>query len=249
MKYMGSKARLAADWLPIILSDRKPGQVYVEPFSGGCNMIDKVPGLRVANDSNKYLQAFWDQFVHNHWTPPEYVGPGVYKIFREHVKNRTLGKEPEIQAFAGWIGICCSYRGKWFGGFAGRNTGKTGKLRDYQAEALRNVEKQKPLLLNVQFRSQEYNDFPIPPNSIIYCDPPYLDTTGYDADFDHVSFWNWARQQARDGHSVYVSEYQAPPDFQCVATKNINNSLSSNGTSGGFTQGVEKLFVYRGCEL
>ena len=44
MKYMGSKARHAKELLPIILKDRKEGQWYVEPFVGGCNMIDKVTG-------------------------------------------------------------------------------------------------------------------------------------------------------------------------------------------------------------
>ena len=35
MKYMGSKARIANEILPIILKDRKDGQFYVEPFVGG----------------------------------------------------------------------------------------------------------------------------------------------------------------------------------------------------------------------
>lgn len=55
MKYMGSKNRHAKDLLPIILKDRRDDQWYVEPFVGGFNMIDKVPGLRLANDSHYYL--------------------------------------------------------------------------------------------------------------------------------------------------------------------------------------------------
>ena len=35
---MGSKARFAKDLLPIILKDRQPNQVYLEPFAGGMNM-------------------------------------------------------------------------------------------------------------------------------------------------------------------------------------------------------------------
>lgn len=35
MKYLGSKARIAKEILPIILKDRKVGQYYVEPFVGG----------------------------------------------------------------------------------------------------------------------------------------------------------------------------------------------------------------------
>ena len=44
MKYMGSKARFAKDLLQIILKDRTEEQYYVEPFVGGCNIIDKVKG-------------------------------------------------------------------------------------------------------------------------------------------------------------------------------------------------------------
>ena len=49
---MGSKNRHAKDLLPIILKNRRDDQWYVEPFVGGFNMIDKVPGLRLANDTN-----------------------------------------------------------------------------------------------------------------------------------------------------------------------------------------------------
>lgn len=38
---MGSKRRIAKDILPIILENRKENQFYVEPFVGGCNLIDK----------------------------------------------------------------------------------------------------------------------------------------------------------------------------------------------------------------
>jgi len=43
---MGSKARFAKEILAIVLKDRKHGQWYVEPFVGGCNIIDKVQNKR-----------------------------------------------------------------------------------------------------------------------------------------------------------------------------------------------------------
>lgn len=60
MIYMGSKRRIAEQILTLILEGRKEGQYYVEPFCGGCNTIDKVPGNRIANDSNPYLIAMWE---------------------------------------------------------------------------------------------------------------------------------------------------------------------------------------------
>ena len=56
MVYMGSKNRIAKEILPIILKDRVKGQWYVEPFVGGCNMIDKVGN---GND-NKRLAVYLD---------------------------------------------------------------------------------------------------------------------------------------------------------------------------------------------
>lgn len=41
MNYLGGKIRIAKEILPIILADRKEGQYFVEPFCGGCNVIDK----------------------------------------------------------------------------------------------------------------------------------------------------------------------------------------------------------------
>lgn len=59
MQYLGSKNRIAKHILPIILKDRKVDQWYVEPFVGGCNIIDKVKGFRLGNDSHYYLIELW----------------------------------------------------------------------------------------------------------------------------------------------------------------------------------------------
>ena len=44
MKYMGSKARIADQIVPIIQEfiDKNSITLYVEPFCGGCNVIDKI---------------------------------------------------------------------------------------------------------------------------------------------------------------------------------------------------------------
>lgn len=55
MQYMGSKNRIAKDILPIMLSERKDDQYWIEPFVGGGNMIDKVKGKRIGADINQYL--------------------------------------------------------------------------------------------------------------------------------------------------------------------------------------------------
>ena len=59
MKYMGSKAKIAKEILPIILSNRLESQYYIEPFCGGCNSLCHVNGNRIGNDKNNYLIAMW----------------------------------------------------------------------------------------------------------------------------------------------------------------------------------------------
>ena len=234
---MGSKARLAKHILPIILEGRTEGQWYVEPFAGGMNIIDKADGNRMANDTNEYLIAMWRALV-NGWTPPEEITKEQYSEINAHKNNY----EPHL---IGWVGFNCSYSGKFWGGYAGKTKTKIDTVRDYQAEAIKNIAKQTPMLKGVSFSNEQYYDMEIPDNSIIYCDPPYLGTTGYKGDFDHELFFDWVKDMAWQGHSVFVSEYQAPEDFDCLYRKELNSSLSANGKAGGNKRSTECLFTYK----
>lgn len=234
---MGSKQRFAKELLAIILADRKQNQPYIEPFVGGFNMICNVPceqGPRYANDSNQYVIALFKELVGG-WQPPLDVTREQY----HQVKNNKSDFAPHI---VGYVGFCCSYSGKWFGGFAGKTPTKIGTVRDYQDESLRNIKTQCQSLKDVWFCSKSYIDLDIPANSIIYCDPPYQGTTGYKDSFNHVEFWDWVRAKTLAGHIVFVSEYNAPPDFTCLWEKEAKSSLSANGEIGGNKISVERLF-------
>lgn len=52
------------------------------------------------------------------------------------------------------------------------------------------------------------------------------------------------RNISKQGHTVYVSEYKAPNDFECVWKKEAKSSLSANGKIGGNKLSVEKLFKF-----
>lgn len=237
MKYVGSKARFAKEIMSIILKDRC-NNPYVEPFAGGMNSICEVDGgIRIANDSNHYLIAMWQKLVHENWMPSK-VSRDMYNHIRE---NKDL-YEPHI---VGWIGFNCSYSGKWFGGYAGQVKTKIGTVRDYQDEAIRNIQKQVVKMKDVQFTSVDYRLMDISDNSIIYCDPPYQGTLGYADSFDNNIFWDWVRQKSLT-NKVFVSEYNAPDDFKCVWQKTAKSSLSANGVIGGNKVSIEKLFTYNG---
>lgn len=237
MKYMGSKARFGKDILAVISPYISETLNYVEPFAGGMNMMQFVPNTwnRYANDSNKYLMVMWYMLVHKGWVPPEQVT----KEFYESCKRL---EQPDH--VVGYVGINCSYSGKWFGGYAGKTETKDGTIRDYQSEAFNHVMKQKDTLSGVKMVSKSYTDLAIPTKSLIYCDPPYANTTGYKDDFDHEAFWCWCRDAIPNGHTVFVSEYTAPDDFICVWEKSTKSSLSANGTSGGNKVSIERLFMH-----
>lgn len=233
MKYMGSKNRIAKHILPLMLKDRKEGQYWVEPFVGGANMIDKVTGNRIGGEFNQYIANMWQSLACG-WTP-RIISKEEYKYIKQN-------KEEYNNDFVGWVGIACSYSGKWFGGFAGEVKTKQG-IRDYQKESFLNLEKQRPFILDVEFKHASYDDLAIPKNSIIYCDPPYEGTTGYKDSFDHGKFWQWCRDRAAEGHTVFVSEYNAPDDFNCIWQQEVKSSLSANGKSGANKVSIEKLFT------
>lgn len=231
MKYMGSKNRIAKDILPIILKDRKPNQWYVEPFVGGCNIIDKVYGNRIGADNNEYVICLF-KAIQNGFIPPDTISEEEYK---------KAQKERKVDALTSFIGFGCSYSGKWFGGYARGNT-NNGEPRNYCLESKKNIMKQKDALSGVIFDCVSYNKLSFPPKSIIYCDIPYKGTTQYKDKFNHLAFWDWCRDMVEQGHSVFVSEYNAPDDFECVWSKEINSSLTKET---GSKKGIERLFIYK----
>lgn len=235
MKYMGSKNRIAKYLLPIILKDRKPDQWYVEPFVGGANMIDKVAGNRIGADANGFVID-------------------ALKCIRLGItpKNNTNYTESDYARAAGLVRDCkpvslidsyaliaFSFGAKWIGGWS-RGKNSKGEPRDYVSEQHRASEKQRVLIQGVKLESCSYIELEIPDNSIIYCDPPYEGTTKYKDDFNHSDFWQWCRDMSNKGHQVFISEYNAPDDFECLWRKEIQSGLNTNTTK----KGVEKLFKH-----
>lgn len=236
MKYMGSKNRIAKYLKPFLEKNLNGSNYYVEPFVGGANMIDKIEyDKRIGGEFNEYLVEMWKE-LQKGWIPKDNYTKEHYLYVKD---NKDLNKKE-----TGYIGICCSYSGKWFGGFAGKVETKQG-IRDYQREAYKNLFNQIPNLKGVKFTHSSYDELEIPNNSVIYCDPPYEGTTKYRNNFNHEKFWEWCRGKVKEGHIVYVSEYNAPNDFVCVWGQEVKSSLSANGKIGGNKKSIEKLFVHK----
>ena len=226
---MGSKNRIAKEILPIMLNEREE-RVWVEPFVGGANMIDKIQGQRIGADINPYLidaliairDSVDDLPKNNHdFTESDY---------------KQLRKNDDYK-YKGYAGFAFSYSGKWLGGWCRDGKNK----RDYVNEAYKNALNQSPNLQGIRLVNESYLNLQIPENSLIYCDPPYENTTKYKDDFNHLEFWEWCRNKTKEGHIVYVSEYNAPADFKCIWSKEIVSSLTQDT---GAKTSIERLFEY-----
>ena len=228
---MGSKNRHSKQLLPLILSNRKDDQYYVEPFVGGANMIDKVKGLRIGSDCNKYLITLLKEMQLDSFIAPD--------ITEETFNRMKSDPEQFSDWMLGYAGFQLSFGAMWFGSYRRDNTGK----RNYSEEAKRNINKQAKNLKGIEFYNLPYEELEIPKRSVIYCDPPYKGAAKYKEnkeEFDHNKFWQWCRDKSKEGHTVYISEYAAPNDFDCIWWKEVNGNISKNT---GAKKSKEKLFT------
>jgi DNA adenine methylase len=164
------------------------------------------------------------QALQQGWTPPDTVSEEEYA----RVKALNDPNSP-LTAF---IGIGCSWGGKWWGGYA-----RSGD-RNYARNAKNSLAKRD--LTGITFMHLNFMQSSIEVDgALIYCDPPYVGTTGYGQEFDHILFWQRVRDLS-ERNIVLVSEYQAPEDFVCVAEFATRTDLRTG--SGGKEQRLERLF-------
>lgn len=229
VRYLGGKSKIRKQVAAFLESKRVPGQLYFEPFVGGGWVLQEMSGWRVAADGNAALIALY-QALQCGWEPPEFVGEDEYAA----CKARMDVSDP-VTAFCAF-GV--SFAGKWFGGYA--RSGKTC----YAATTKRSLLKQLPAIADVTFSHGMFHQWQ-PRNALVYCDPPYANTTEYGAfgGFDHNLFWQTMREWVAAGNTVIVSEYSAPPDFPCVHEMHSQMGLTS-GDAGGRTKRVERMFMH-----
>jgi len=229
MQYPGSKRRIAKYISPIVLDGIDENTWYVEPFVGGCNMIDKIDHpKRIGMDTNEYLISMW-KALQDGWIPPNTLSKEEYY----DIKNN---KEKYPQHLIGFVGVGCSFGAKWFGGYASNKAN-----RNYCEKAKNFVMRQLPKIIDIKFYNCSYSDKNFSEPCILYCDPPYKNTIKYKDNFDHNIFWEWCRNMAEYGHKVYISEYNAPDDFVYIWKKDISSTLDI----GQHDKRTEKLFIYK----
>lgn len=196
---MGSKSRIAESILPIIQQRIKDYNLdtYIEPFCGGCNIIDKVVcDKKIASDNHKYLIAMF-QNSDKLSSLPNFITKEHYSEVRACFNG---GEIYYPDWYIGAVGFLASYNGRFFdGGYAGLVHTKANTIRNYYDEAKRNLLEQIPKLQNIDFAHRDYKYYTHFEDCVFYLDPPYKGVKQYGSskDFDHDEFWNWAKCAGR----------------------------------------------------
>jgi len=230
--YHGGKAFTGKKIAPIInkLLERDEIEGYIEPFCGMLGVYRRINILPkkkyYASDVNKSLILMWKR--KKKFDPNMTISKEEYKKI----------KESKSSALKGLVGFAFSYRGIYFGSY-------DQKKRPIDIpNQVNNVNEIKKRLKQVQFKQGDYKMYK--PNEIknmiIYCDPPYKDTTctfyeetGKKCDkFNHDEFYDWCREMSRN-NIVLVSEYQAPSDFKCIWENTFKYRLAKKG--------IERLYL------
>lgn len=245
MVYVGSKSRITKEIVPLIQNviDIKNIKIYVEPFVGGANVIDKIQAYRkIGTDSNKYLIALLN-YVKKNQSLPDVV------LDKEHCYYVKNNKDEFEDWYVGFIGfVPMGFNGMFYASYIGDSRrGNAGNLK--QQETINNLLRQAPKLVGTSFYHKSYQEMitelKTVDNILFYCDPPYANTRNHykQGKFDTEMFWNDIRELSKTKY-VIVSELNAPDDFVCVWQKEIKRGFK--GDFKTVTKAIEKLFIYKG---
>lgn len=231
MAYVGGKAKGSDHILQILNHPDFDNMDYLEPFIGYGHILRRVKYKKTytAIDNNKLLVLLL-KAIQNRDKLPTVSKTAYYKL-KQHPDN-TL--KHAVAAFT------YSYNGKEWGGYVdkyyrGGSQSYANERKNYYFTLQENKTFQKT---RISCKSYDKLD---PRKKLIYCDPPYQNTTGYGTnEFDHDHFWDIMRHWSKH-NIVFISEYIAPRDFICVSKQAKNSSLAISNRNIR----MEKLFVHK----
>ena len=213
MQYFGGKYRIASHLVEPIhaLLGTWCYLRFVDLFCGSMNVTHRVDWpYKYANDKNKYIVATYERLQSGGGFPE--------KITEEEYHGIKDNKDGYPDWLVGFVGFGCSFAGKFFGGYARDSNGK-----NYAAIARRSILRKMKGVQGVAISVGDYRRFPIEDTDLVYCDIPYAGTTGYSTgDFDHDSFYRWARSQ---DCTILVSEYEHNARGEVIWRKDSRKSI------------------------
>lgn len=228
MQYLGGKYTLSKYLAPYLQESVERTDGFYEPFVGGNNVLWRINTDKpcVLSDTDQDLILLY-QALMGGWVPPDNVSVEEYYLAKE-----ILDPSP----FRSFCKFACSFAGKAWSGYAsnkrGCNYARAGKnslLKTFRP---------------AKYIHQTYCEFE-PINWTIYCDPPYINTTGYQSGkFDHERFYDWCEYMAYvNDCDVFISEYYMPEDrFECIFDKHVR---VRSGKEDNRRMVTDKLFKVR----
>ena len=246
MRYLGGKYRIADKLSPVIADYLEDKDLYWEPFLGAGwvayelaielerrSMLDSVK--LYASDIEPNLMALHKALQDGSVTLPA-------NLSREQWQALKLETKPSaLRAFAGYG---CSFGGMFFKSYA-----KSDSKRNYASNAKHSIERvaRKVSLFNLHtidfndpgLDSGELLDTLQAGKAVIYCDPPYNNTAGYQVKFNRQEFIENCLILSDYGNTVLVSEYMINHDrFKVI--KEIKSKTDIRSTMG--TDRTERLY-------
>lgn len=217
MQYNGGKRAVGEEWAKLIAP--RGCLVYWEPFCGMLGVGRHVNATRrIFSDLDSsvihYLKA-----LQSGWIPPASLSEEEYR----KLKNEGNCYDP-LYAFAAYG---CSFAGKRWGGFA------RSASRDYARNAHRSsLELQQLIRETDRFQTSSYlrSNVKLHSQLIVYCDPPYKDTTGAGVSwsFSSSQFVDWCNRTAPHVQSLYVSEFKPlAPNWIEIHSTDVTDGLKA----------------------
>ena len=142
----------------------------------------------------------------------EYIDLKDFRYSSENFKERRLELKKYIQSQSGLRNLNTRLQ----------SLESLGRLENLERlDRLEKLDGMKIIATNLS-----YDEVPIESNSVIYCDPPYMDTTcsQYKCVFDHDRFHRFALE-----HDAFVSEVSVPEGFRIVWSRELYSKVSETG--------------------
>ena len=179
-----------------------------DPYVALCFSFGNNPFKNYAYspENEQFKKAVHYSIMFNdHGLLAKYVDVNELKYETENIHERRIYLQRYLKRFKNKVKNYCNADG--------------GNVRNI-LQSLERLERLQQLerlqgLQSLEITNLDYKDVKIEEDSIIYCDPPYVNTNDYKIDFDHNNFYDWCRNQK----NCFISEYTMPLDFKLVAEK------------------------------
>lgn len=204
LEYIGSKNLIAKSILELLPS----ADYLVDCFGGGgsithCALLSNKYKKVIYNESDYPIYSFFKLIHDDYKQVEEWLKDDITKdYYFKHIEDNT--------PYSGYLQVIYSFNG----------LKKSSRLTKIESEdCIRRIKECKNRVKNlkvlqdyknIDFFNLSYDEIPLPkPDScILYCDPPYINTSYYTKNsFDFDKFLDWCREKYKQGYKVFISSY------------------------------------------